>query len=197
MLDAVLTVLTPSRRRALAVGLVLVVVLVLGARRLASAGAAQPVAAPVVVSAAPVAKPPVLVHVVGAVREPGLYRLRDGERVADAIERAGGAAPKADLAGVNLAAPVVDGTQVVVPARGAARASPGDGAGAAAASAPVSLSSATVEELDALPGIGPVTAEKIVAWRDAHGPFRSVDDLDAVPGIGPTRIEQLRDLVTP
>ena len=195
MLEAVLAVLTPSRRRALAVGLVLLVVLVLGARRLASAGAAQaPVAAPVVVRAAPAAKPRVLVHVVGAVREPGLYRLRDGDRVADAIERAGGAGRKADLAGVNLAAPVVDGTQVVVPALGAARASPG---GTGAPSGPVSLSSATVEELDTLPGIGPVTAEKIVAWRDAHGPFRSVDDLDAVPGIGPTRIEQLRELVTP
>ena len=196
MLDALFSVLTPSRRRALAVGLVLLVVLALGARRLASAGAAQaPVAAPEVVAAAPVAQRKVLVHVVGAVREPGLYRLRDGDRVADAIERAGGAAPKADLAGVNLAAPVVDGTQVVVPARGAARSSPGGATGADAG--PVSLSSATVEELDTLPGIGPVTAEKIVAWRDAHGPFRSVDDLDAVPGIGPTRIEQLRELVTP
>ena len=195
MLDAVFTVLTPPRRRALAVGLLLLVVLVLGARRLASAGAAQaPVAAPVVVPAAPVAQRRVLVHVVGAVREPGLYRLHEGDRVADAIERAGGAAGKADLAGVNLAAPVVDGTQVVVPARGAARASPG---GTSAAAGPVSLSSATVEELDTLPGIGPVTAEKIVSWRDAHGPFRSVDDLDAVPGIGPTRIEQLRELVTP
>jgi competence protein ComEA len=196
VLDAVFTVLTPPRRRALAVGVVLLVVLVLGAKRLASAGAAQaPVAAPVMVPAAPVAVRRVLVHVVGAVREPGLYRLREGDRVADAIERAGGAGPKADLAGLNLAAPVVDGTQVVVPAVGAARASPGSGAGAAAG--PVSLSSATVEELDELPGIGPVTAEKIVAWRDAHGPFRSVDDLDAVPGIGPTRIEQLRELVTP
>lgn len=195
MLDAVFTVLTPPRRRAVAVGLVLLVVLVLGARRLASAGAAQaPVAAPVVVPAAPVAQRRVIVHVVGAVREPGLYRLHEGDRVADAIERAGGAAAKADLAGVNLAAPVVDGTQIVVPALGAARASPG---GTGAATGPVSLSSATVEELDTLPGIGPVTAEKIVAWRDAHGPFRSVDDLDAVPGIGPTRIEQLRELVTP
>jgi competence protein ComEA len=170
--------------------------LVLGARRLASAGAAQaPVAAPVVTPAPPVAERRVLVHVVGAVRDPGLYRLHDGDRVADAIERAGGAGPKADLAGVNLAAPVVDGTQIVVPAVGAARASRGGAPGAAAG--PVSLSSATVEELDELPGIGPVTAEKIVAWRDAHGPFRSVDDLDAVPGIGPTRIEQLRELVTP
>ena len=195
MLDAVFTVLTPPRRRALAVGVVLLVVLVLGARRLASAGAAQaPVAAPVVVPAAPVEQRRVLVHVVGAVREPGLYRLPEGDRVADAIERAGGAAAEADLAGVNLAAPVVDGTQVVVPAVGAARASPG---GTGAAAGPVSLSSATVDELDTLPGIGPVTAEKIVSWRDAHGPFRSVDDLDAVPGIGPTRIEQLRELVTP
>lgn len=197
MLDAVFTVLTPTRRRALAVGLLLLVVLVLGARRLGSAGAAEaPVATPVVVSAAPVEKPRVLVHVVGAVREPGLYRLEDGDRVADAIERAGGAGAKADLAGVNLAAPVVDGTQVVVPAVGAARASPGP-SGTGAAAGPVSLSSATIEDLDALPGIGPVTAEEIVAWREAHGAFRSVDDLDAVPGIGPTRIEQLRELVTP
>jgi competence protein ComEA len=196
VLDAVFTVLTPPRRRALAAGLVLLVVLVLGARRLASAGTARaPVAAPVVVPAASVEQRRVLVHVVGAVREPGLYRLHEGDRVADAIERAGGAAAKADLAGVNLAAPVVDGAQVVVPARGGARAAPGGGTGAAAG--PVSLSSATVEELDTLPGIGPVTAEKIVAWRDAHGPFRTVDDLDAVPGIGPTRIDQLRELVTP
>ncbi len=174
----------------------LLVVVVLGARRLASAGAAQaPVAAPVVVPAAPVVQRRVLVHVVGAVRDPGLYRLREGDRVADAIERAGGAGAKADLAGVNLAAPVVDGTQVVVPAAGAARASPDGGTGGS--SGPISLGSATVEELDTLPGIGPVTAEKIVSWRDAHGPFRSVDDLDAVPGIGPTRIEQLRELVTP
>ena len=196
MLDAVVTVLTPTRRRALAVGLVLLVLLVLGARRLASAGAAQTsVAAPVVVPAPPIERRRVLVHVVGAVREPGLYRLHEGDRVADAIEHAGGAAAKADLAGVNLAAPAVDGTQVVVPTIGAVRASPDGRTGAA--EGPVSLSSATVEELDTLPGIGPVTAEKIVSWRDAHGPFRSVDDLDAVPGIGPTRIEQLRDLVTP
>ena len=196
MLDAVFTVLTPSRRRALAVGLVVLVVLVLGARRLASAGAAQaPVAAPVVVPAAPVAQRRVLVHVVGAVREPGLYRLDDGDRVADAIEHAGGAAAKADLGGVTRAARVGAGTLFVVRGVGAAGASSGGTTGAAAG--PVSLSSATVEELDTLPGIGPVTAEKIVAWRDAHGPFRSVDDLDAVPGIGPTRVEQLRELVTP
>jgi competence protein ComEA len=136
--------------------------------------------------------------VAGAVRRAGLYRLRDGARVADAIARAGGATRRADLALLNLAAPLVDGQQVLVPRRvppvaveaGAAARSPTPGAR-------VSLGSATVEQLDALPGIGPVTAGKIVAWRSTHGPFRSVDDLDEVPGIGPARIEQLRDLVTP
>ena len=82
-----------------------------------------------------------------------------------------------------------------MPAVGAARASPGGASDAAPG--PVQLSVATVEQLDELPGIGPVTAQKIVDWRDAHGPFRSVDDLDAVPGIGPARVEQLRELVTP
>ena len=101
----------------------------------------------------------------------------------------------ADLTAVNLAAPVADGQQIVVPLRvtGAAAA-----AGAATgAPARVSLASATLEQLDELPGIGPVTAQKILDWRQAHGPLRSVDDLDAIPGIGPARVEQLRDLVTP
>jgi competence protein ComEA len=122
--------------------------------------------------------------------------LRDGARIADAVARAGGATRRADIAVLNLAAPVVDGMQVVVPVRGAAGAT-----AAAPAAGPgggkVSLSSATVEQLDALPGVGPVTAQKIVDWRTAHGPFRSVDALDDVPGIGPARIEQLRDLVMP
>jgi competence protein ComEA len=135
-----------------------------------------------------------VVHVVGAVRRAGLYRLRDGSRVADAVARAGGPTRRADLAAVNLAAPLVDGQQVVVPRRG-----PSGGAveGAPASGSKVSLGVATVEQLDELPGVGPVTAQKIVDWRTAHGPFRSVDDLDQVPGIGPARIEQLRDLVTP
>ncbi|HSC91611.1 MAG TPA: ComEA family DNA-binding protein [Gaiellaceae bacterium] len=196
MFDAILAVLTPPRRRALAAALVVLLVVVVGARRLASAGtAAQPVAAPVRV-AAPAAARRVLVHVAGAVRRPGLYRLEEGDRVADALARAGGPTRRADLAAVNLAAPVADGTQVLVPRRVAAGAasaptSPG------AARGPVRLNVATVEELDTLPGIGPVTAQKIVDWRQAHGAFRGVDDLDAVPGIGPARIEQLRELVTP
>ena len=143
-----------------------------------------------------------VVHVVGAVRRPGLYRLRDGARVADAVARAGGATHDARLAGLNLAAPLVDGVQVLVPAAADTGAAGGSGAeagsGALGAAAPKpSLSSATLEELDELPGVGPVTAQRIVDYRTEHGPFRSVDDLDAVPGIGPTRIEQLRDLVTP
>ena len=104
-------------------------------------------------------------------------------------------AGRADLTLVNLAAPVADGQQIVVPTRVAPGAS--GGATAAGSSAKVSLASATIEQLDALPGIGPVTAQKILDWRQTHGPLRSVDDLDAIPGIGPARVEQLRDLVTP
>jgi competence protein ComEA len=134
------------------------------------------------------------------VRRPGLYRVRDGSRIADAVRRAGGALRDADLAAVNLAAPLVDGVQILVPVKAAVAGAPTGGTGAGAGGAitgPVSLSSATLDELDALPGVGPITAQKILDYRTEHGPFASVDDLDAVPGIGPTRIEQLRDLVTP
>jgi competence protein ComEA len=179
------------------------VVLALLGQRLAHAGAAsEPEAAAVPlerVAEAP-ARSLLVVHVVGEVRRPGLYRLRDGARIADAVHRAGGALRDADLAAVNLAAPLVDGVQILVPARAVAPSgSPaGSGGGATgAATGPVSLSSATLEELDQLPGVGPVTAQKIVDYRTEHGPFASVDELDAVPGIGPTRIEQLRELVTP
>lgn len=144
----------------------------------------------------------VIVDVVGAVRRPGLYRLPDGARVADAIARAGGLGRRADRAGVNLAAPVADGEQVVVPALlppavAGAQGVPASGAGSPPARVPVQLSTATVEQLDALPGIGPVTAQKIVAYRAEHGAFHSVDELDEVPGIGPARVEQLRGLVVP
>jgi len=142
----------------------------------------------------------VVVDVVGAVRRPGLYRLEQGTRIADAVARAGGATGKADLSMVNLAAPLADGEQVVVPKRGAAGAAPGAGAagaGAAATTGPVHLSTATLEQLDSLPGIGPVTAQKILDYRTKHGAFTSVDELDAVPGIGPSRMDQLHDLVAP
>jgi competence protein ComEA len=200
--DAVVAVLTPARRRALAAALLLLVAAILAGRHLAGAGAAQEVvAAPVALETGPAAAPVLLVHVVGAVREPGLYRLREGDRVADAVDRAGGATAKADLASLNLAAPVADGIQVVVPRRGPAGGSGAVGAvrsgGGGGGSGPVRLNAATVEELDTLPGVGPVTAQKIVDWRQAHGAFRSVEDLAAIPGIGPKRIAQLRDLVVP
>ena len=193
-----------SRSTALVGVCLALAVLALLGQRLAHAGAASK---PEVVAAElePVAEAParsvLVVHVVGEVRRPGLYRLRDGARIADAVHRAGGALRDADLAAVNLAAPLVDGIQVFVPSRVAAGAvRPAGGAGSAgggAAGGLVSLSSATVDELDELPGVGPITAQKIIDYRTEHGPFASVDDLDAVPGIGPTRIEQLRELVTP
>jgi competence protein ComEA len=144
----------------------------------------------------------VVVDVVGAVRRPGLYRLEPGTRIADAVSRAGGATPKADLSLINLAAPLADGEQVVVPKRGvAAVAAPAGGAAGSVAGAPstgpVHLSTATLEQLDSLPGIGPVTAQKILDYRQKHGAFTSVDELDAVPGIGPARLDQLKDLVAP
>jgi competence protein ComEA len=142
-----------------------------------------------------------VVDVVGAVRQPGLYRLEQGARIADAVARAGGATRKADLAQVNLAAPLADGEQVVVPKRGApatgSAGATGSAVGAASPAAPVQLSTATLEQLDSLPGVGPATAQKILDYRTKHGAFSSVDELDAVPGIGPKRLEQLRDLVVP
>jgi competence protein ComEA len=147
------------------------------------------------------APPRLVVHVVGAVRRPGLYRLVHGARIADAVRRAGGATRRADLSLVNLAAQVSDGSQVVVPRRevvesGAASEAGESGVGGAPGG-PVHLNTATLDELDALPGVGPVTAQKILDYREQHGAFSSVDDLDAIPGIGPARLEQLRELVAP
>ena len=181
-----------SRRRALLIAAVALALLAVAGRTLAGAGTAtvQPAA---LVPERAAATPALVVHVAGAVRRPGLYRLAEGKRVADAVARAGGATAPADTAAINLAAPLADGMQVVVPRRVPAA------AGATAAPTPgrISLSSASAAELDALPGVGPVTAQKIVDFRAAHGGFRSVDDLDAIPGIGPARIDQLRDLTTP
>ena len=197
-----------SRSTALAAASLLLVALVLTGHRLARTGTtrAPEAAAPLepVHASASRSRSALVVHVVGAVRRPGLYRLREGARVADAVARAGGAVRGADLAALNLAAPLVDGTQVLVPHR-ASSAGPASGSGGStgtsdgsgAPAAKVSLSSATAEELDTLPGVGPVTAQKILDYRAEHGPFGSVDELDAVPGIGPATIEQLRDLVTP
>ena len=138
------------------------------------------------------------VHVTGAVRRPGVYRLPGWARLDAAIRRAGGATAKADMQGVNLAAKVSDGQQVIVPRRlpGAGAADGALTAGATgAAGAPISLNTATVEQLDELEGIGPTTAQKILDWRKEHGGFRSVDDLQQISGIGPKRFESLKDKV--
>jgi competence protein ComEA len=191
-----------SRRRILVAAGCLALLLFLGSKLLArpeaSAGLSPPAAAP---TATPAAAPTaVVVDVVGAVRRPGLYRLAQGARIADAVSRAGGATPKADLALINLAAPLADGEQVVVPKRGAGGLAAPAGAGSSAGApsgGPVHLSTATLEQLDSLPGIGPVTAQKILDYRQEHGAFTSVDELDAVPGIGPARLDELKDLVAP
>jgi competence protein ComEA len=190
--------LSISRRQAIVVALGLAVVLLLGARWVGRPGVtAAPAALPVQVRAGPSARPKVVVDVTGAVRRPGLYRLPDGARVADAVERAGGPTRTAFLEGVNLAAPLADGQQVLVP-RKVTSIGGGAAAGAPTASVgPVSLSAATLEQLDTLPGVGPVTAQKILDYRTANGAFRSLEELDAVPGIGPATIEELRDLVVP
>jgi competence protein ComEA len=139
-----------------------------------------------------------VVDVAGAVRHPGLVHLARGSRVADAIARAGGLTRAAERSAVNLAALVADGQQVLVLSRESPGGSSSVGATAgSAASGPVSLSSASAEQLDALPGVGPVTAQKIIAYRQEHGPFASVEGLDAIPGIGPARIADLQGLVVP
>jgi competence protein ComEA len=192
------------RRRLLAALAVGLVVVVLAARHFARGGGTSASAAAQAhpVLAADAAATPhgkIVVHVVGAVRRPGLYALRDGARIADAVRRAGGTTRKADLEAVNLAAPVEDGLQVVVPRRAPPVAAGAGEPGTAPAGSPgpVHLNTATLEQLDTLPGVGPVTAQKILDWRQTHGAFTSVEDLDAIPGIGPARLEQLRDLVAP
>jgi competence protein ComEA len=142
-----------------------------------------------------------VVHVAGAVREAGVYRLPDGARVTDAIERAGGTTGAAVPDAINLAAKLADGQQVVVPAKAA-----GAGAGAApttpalaagAASGPISLGTATIEQLDTIEGIGPVTAQEILEFRDEQGGIGSIEELDQISGIGPATMEALRDGLQP
>ena len=144
---------------------------------------------------------PVLVHVVGAVAMPGVVELPSGHRIADAIEAAGGPTGDADLAGLNLAAPLVDGSQILVgrvgddpPAGPMVTIGPSGGVGGGSGG-PIDLNLATAVDLESLPGVGPATASNILGWREASGPFRTVDDLLSVPGIGPAKLDALRDLV--
>ncbi|MHB1489120.1 ComE operon protein 1 [mine drainage metagenome] len=136
----------------------------------------------------------VVVHVVGQVASPGVVRLPVGSRVTDAIDAAGGATADADLSVVNLARVLVDGEQVLVPRPGESPVVPGQGA-VRAADAPLDLNAATLADLDALPGIGPVLAQRILDWRTAHGRFTDVEELAEVSGIGPSVLSRLRDQV--
>jgi competence protein ComEA len=180
-----------------------------------SGGAASPQAS---VAPSPQGTAPLVVYVCGAVRAPGVYTFSPGARVADLIDRAGGATGAAALETINLAALLTDGQQIVVPRRGdvAAGAPPAPGADASAGAASVTsagatqgsgavtggaaslvnLNTASLSELDALPGVGPSTAQKIVDYRTANGGFKSVDDLKNVSGIGDVRFAELKDLVT-
>jgi competence protein ComEA len=166
-------------------------------------GDRQPEPPPVAVEGSVVAKAPrrsgprIYVHVAGAVRRPGLYRVRQGARVAAALERAGGPRGRADLTGTNLAARVEDGQQVVVPVRGAVAAAASAPPGAAAPAGPIGLGTATQAQLEELDGIGPTLAARILEYRDSHGGFRSVDELAEVDGIGEVRLEALREAVQP
>jgi competence protein ComEA len=132
----------------------------------------------------------ITVHVSGAVAHPGLVELPAGARMADAVAAAGGASTDADLAGVNLAEPLSDGTRVIVPG-------PGIGVAGSGGDGRIRLATASAEELTTLPGIGPVLAERIVAHREEVGAFDTVDDLLDVSGIGERLLAGLRDLVEP
>jgi competence protein ComEA len=191
----------PTRAQLALYAAAAIAIALLGARYLRGENATPPApaAAPVRVGERRAAA--ATVHVAGAVRRPGVYRMRPGDRIDDAVRRAGGATRRADLRAVNLAAKVEDGRQVLVPERAStapaasAAAPPSAGASPGAPGAPLSLNTATLEQLDTLPGVGPATAEKILAYREDHGGFGSVEELGQVPGIGEKRLAALRDLV--
>lgn len=203
--------LDPGHRGGMAMGIVaLVAALVAGwwvlssrPQRVAVASAPPPSsAAPAVSSSRPAASAArLVVDVVGKVRHPGVYRLPDGARVADALHAAGGAATGVDLTPLNLARKLTDGEQIAVGVTGAPAGIPAAGGSAAAsagsaASGPIDLNTATLAQLDSLPGVGPVLAQRILDWRTTHGRFDSVDQLRDVSGIGDSRFADLKSLVT-
>jgi competence protein ComEA len=189
-----------TRRQLFGGAIAVAVVLVLAVRHFGggSAGAAASTYAPLPArSSKPAAAKLLVIDVAGDVRRPGLYKLPSGARVDDAIAAAGGAKRKAQLDAVNLAAPVADGEQIVVPSSGAGGVAAASSPAGSSPSAPLDLNSATLEQLEALPGIGPVTAQKILDYRQQHGAFHAVSELEGVPGIGPAHLAQLKGLVIP
>jgi competence protein ComEA len=166
----------------------------------ASPGAAPAVAVAsgsVSASASVSAAPTLIVDVAGAVRKPGVFEFQPGDRVIDAVERAGGALEKADLTLLNLAAPLTDGQQILVPKKGETPSgTPITGGVSGGPTALVNINSADEATLETLNGVGPVLAAAIIQYRTEHGPFASVDQLDEVSGIGPATLEDLRSQVT-
>jgi competence protein ComEA len=138
----------------------------------------------------------VVVDVAGWVRHPGVYEMHQGDRVIDAIRVAGGARQGADLTSLNLASLLQDAQQVLVLRRGAGQAGGGGSGNASGAGGKINLNAATLDQLESLPGIGEVLGQRILDYRQAHGPFHSVDDLLNVSGIGPSHLADLKDLVT-
>jgi competence protein ComEA len=186
------------RQQLVLCGLAIVAVALVGARYLKEEGGNAQARPPAPINVAHSGGGRAFVHVTGAVRHPGVYRLPSWARLDLAVKRAGGPAKGADLEGVNLAAKIADGQQVVVPRKGAAAlAGAGGDAGApgGASSGPISLNTATADQLDELDGVGPATAQKILEWRQEHGGFRSVDDLKQITGIGPKKFDALKDKV--
>jgi competence protein ComEA len=184
-----------SRVQLLVYAVIAVAVLVIGARWIRSSGTGSSGGAELSFaadSAHEAGTRDAIVHVAGAVERPGVYRLPAGARVTDAIRRAGGFGAGANRDSINLAARLSDGQQVVVPGPGTAAA-----ATSAAQAGPISLGSATIEQLDQIEGIGPVTAQKILEFRDQHGGLSSIDQLDEVDGIGPSTMETLRSSLQP
>jgi competence protein ComEA len=168
-----------------------------GAQPLTAGGS---LASPVRPSGAVTSGAPIVVDVVGRVARPGVYRLPSGSRVDDAVRAAGGAVAGQDLSSINLARKLIDGEQVAVGVAGAvagggAAASGAGGTGASGSSGPIDLNSATAAQLDSLPGVGPVLAQRIVDWRTQHGRFDSVDQLQSVTGVGASKFADLRPLV--
>ena len=188
-----------SRQQAIVVCMLVLVLLVGAGKLLGARHSAAPRRAQVkLVGAGGGSRAQLLVDVSGAVRRPGVYKLPAGSRINDALLKAGGETGKADLTLVNRAASLTDGQQVLVPEKVVAPvAAAASGGSAPTAAAPVRLNSATLEQLDELPGVGPATAQRIIDYRTANGPFKSVDELDSVSGIGPAKLAELRDLVVP
>jgi competence protein ComEA len=139
----------------------------------------------------------IIVDVAGWVRRPGVYEFSAGDRVIDAVNRAGGPRKGADLTSLNLAAPLADGTQIVVPKPGIpGGAGSSDGGTSSAGTTLVNINAASETELETLPGVGPVTAAAIIDYRTQNGPFSAVDDLIDVSGIGPSTLEEIRPFAT-